>query len=53
MAAARKQAERELAGPQARQRLLRQEEITAEVTELAAGETASQSVNLSVIRGEH
>jgi F-type H+-transporting ATPase subunit gamma len=41
MAAARKQVERELDDLQARQRLVRQEEITAEVIELAAGETAS------------
>jgi F-type H+-transporting ATPase subunit gamma len=45
MAAARKQVERQLAELQARQRLVRQEEITAEVIELAAGETASR-VNL-------
>jgi F-type H+-transporting ATPase subunit gamma len=43
MAAARKQVERELAVLRARQRLVRQEEITAEVIELAAGETASQA----------
>ena len=43
MAAARKQVERELAQLQARQRLVRQEEITAEVIELAAGESASQA----------
>jgi len=42
MAAARQQVERTLAELQARQRLVRQEEITAEVIELAAGETASQ-----------
>ena len=42
MAAARKQVERQLSALQARQRLVRQEEITAEVIELAAGETASQ-----------
>ncbi len=42
MAAARKQVERELAHLQARQRLVRQEEITAEVIELAAGESASR-----------
>jgi F-type H+-transporting ATPase subunit gamma len=42
MAAARKQVERQLAQLQARQRLVRQEEITAEVIELAAGETASR-----------
>jgi F-type H+-transporting ATPase subunit gamma len=45
MAAARKQVERQLGQLQARQRLVRQEEITAEVIELAAGETASR-VNL-------
>ncbi len=43
MAAARKQIERRLAKLQARQRLVRQEEITAEVIELAAGETASRA----------
>ena len=53
MAAARKQVERQLSRLQARQRLVRQEEITAEVVELAAGETASQLVNLSAIRREH
>jgi F-type H+-transporting ATPase subunit gamma len=42
MAAARRQVERELSQLQGRQRLVRQEEITAEVIELAAGETASQ-----------
>jgi F-type H+-transporting ATPase subunit gamma len=47
MAAARKQVERQLSRLQARQRLVRQEEITAEVIELAAGETASQSGSLS------
>jgi F-type H+-transporting ATPase subunit gamma len=41
MAAARDQVGRELAGLQARQRLVRQEEITAEVIELAAGEVAT------------
>jgi F-type H+-transporting ATPase subunit gamma len=41
MSAARSQVERQLATLQARQRLVRQEEITAEVIELAAGETAS------------
>jgi F-type H+-transporting ATPase subunit gamma len=46
MAAARKQVERQLSRLQARQRLVRQEEITAEVIELAAGETASQSGRL-------
>jgi F-type H+-transporting ATPase subunit gamma len=42
MAAARKQVERQLAQLQTHQRLVRQEEITAEVIELAAGETASR-----------
>jgi F-type H+-transporting ATPase subunit gamma len=42
MAAARKQVQRELGQLQARQRRVRQEEITAEVIELAAGESASQ-----------
>ncbi len=43
MAAARSQIERQLAALQATQRLVRQEEITAEIIELAAGETASRS----------
>jgi F-type H+-transporting ATPase subunit gamma len=42
MAAARDQVGRELATLQARQRLVRQEEITAEVIELAAGEEATR-----------
>jgi len=41
MAAAHSHIERQLVSLQARQRLLRQEEITAEIIELAAGETAS------------
>ena len=45
MAAARKQVERQLAQLQSHQRLVRQEEITAEVIELAEGETANR-VNL-------
>jgi len=47
MAAARKQVERQLSQLQGCQRLVRQEEITAEVIELAAGETASQRGRLS------
>jgi len=43
MAAARSQIERQLSSLQATQRLVRQEEITAEIIELAAGETASRS----------
>ncbi len=43
MAAARTQIERRLGALQARQRLVRQEEITAEIIELAAGETASRA----------
>jgi F-type H+-transporting ATPase subunit gamma len=43
MAAARHQIERQLFALQATERLVRQEEITAEIIELAAGETASQS----------
>ncbi|MDR3372403.1 MAG: F0F1 ATP synthase subunit gamma, partial [Ancalomicrobiaceae bacterium] len=43
MAAAHGQVERQMASLQARQRLVRQEEITAEVIELAAGETASHA----------
>ncbi|MEJ0069371.1 MAG: FoF1 ATP synthase subunit gamma [Pseudomonadota bacterium] len=42
MAAARNQIERQLAALQATQRLVRQEEITAEIIELAAGEAASR-----------
>ena len=41
MAAARHQIERQLSALQAMQRQVRQEEITAEIIELAAGETAS------------
>jgi F-type H+-transporting ATPase subunit gamma len=44
MAAARHQIERQLASLQATQRHVRQDEITAEIIELAAGETASHSV---------
>jgi F-type H+-transporting ATPase subunit gamma len=43
MAAARSQIERQLSALQATQRQMRQEEITAEIIELAAGETASRS----------
>ncbi|MDN3564128.1 FoF1 ATP synthase subunit gamma [Paeniroseomonas aquatica] len=43
MASARNQIERRLAELQARQRLVRQEEITAEIIELAAGETAGRA----------
>ncbi len=46
MATARKQVERQLGELQARQRLVRQEEITAEVIELAAGETANEPVRV-------
>lgn len=42
MAAARSQIERKLSALQATQRRVRQEEITAEIIELAAGESASQ-----------
>ena len=42
MAAARRQVEQQLAELQATQRIVRQEEITAEIIELAAGETASR-----------
>ena len=42
MAAARNQIERQLSSLQATRRLIRQEEITAEIIELAAGETASR-----------
>lgn len=41
MAAARNQIERRLAELEARQRLVRQEEITAEIIELAAGRAAA------------
>ncbi len=43
MASARNQIERRLATLEATQRRVRQEEITAEIIELAAGETASRS----------
>ncbi|MDR3460975.1 MAG: F0F1 ATP synthase subunit gamma [Beijerinckiaceae bacterium] len=43
MAAAHHQIERQLSELQARQRILRQEEITEEIIELAAGETASKT----------
>ena len=43
MASARHQIERQLASLQATQRTVRQEDITAEIIELAAGETASHS----------
>jgi F-type H+-transporting ATPase subunit gamma len=42
MASTRNQIERQLAGLQATERQVRQEEITAEIIELAAGETASR-----------
>jgi F-type H+-transporting ATPase subunit gamma len=45
MEAARHQIERQLAALLATQRHIRQEEITAEIIELAAGETASQSIH--------
>ena len=43
MASARRQIERKLSALQATQRIVRQQEITAEIIELAAGETASRS----------
>ena len=43
MASARNQIERRLSALQATQRQVRQEGITAEIIELAAGETASRS----------
>jgi F-type H+-transporting ATPase subunit gamma len=43
MASARHQIERQLSSLQATQRAVRQEEITAEIIELAAGETASHT----------
>ena len=43
MGSARKQIERELSSLQATQRQVRQEDITAEIIELAAGETASRT----------
>jgi F-type H+-transporting ATPase subunit gamma len=45
MEAAHQQIERQLASLRAMQRHVRQEEITAEIIELAAGETASQPVS--------
>jgi F-type H+-transporting ATPase subunit gamma len=43
MASARSQIERKLSALLATQRIIRQEEITAEIIELAAGETAGRS----------
>jgi F-type H+-transporting ATPase subunit gamma len=43
MASAHRQIDRQLSALQATQRIVRQEEITAEIIELAAGETASRS----------
>ena len=43
MASARSQIERQLSSLQATKRIVRQQEITAEIIELAAGETASHS----------
>ncbi len=43
MAAARNQIERQLSSLQSARLIVRQDEITAEIIELAAGETASQS----------
>ncbi len=43
MASARHQIERQLSALQAMQRMVRQEEITAEIIELAAGETAGRT----------
>jgi F-type H+-transporting ATPase subunit gamma len=43
MAAARTQIEQQLTALQATQRRVRQEDITAEIIELSAGETASQA----------
>jgi F-type H+-transporting ATPase subunit gamma len=45
MASARHQIERQLSSLQGTQRLVRQEEITEEIIELASGETASRSGN--------
>jgi F-type H+-transporting ATPase subunit gamma len=49
MEAARHQIERQLAALIATQRHVRQEEITAEIIELAAGERASQSVRKRIV----
>jgi F-type H+-transporting ATPase subunit gamma len=43
MAAARREIDRQLDELRATQRLVRQDEITAEIVELAAGETASRA----------
>jgi F-type H+-transporting ATPase subunit gamma len=51
MASARTQIERQLSTLQATQRIVRQEEITAEIIELAAGETASRSDPLRRLPG--
>ncbi len=45
LASAHSQIERQLSALQATQQIVRQEEITAEIIELAAGETASRSNN--------
>jgi F-type H+-transporting ATPase subunit gamma len=44
MASARKEIDRQLASLRATQRQVRQEDITAEIIELAAGETASRTI---------
>ena len=44
MASAHQQVERQLSSLQSTQRVVRQEEITAEIIELAAGETASRDI---------
>ena len=50
MASAHSQIERQLAALQATQRIVRQGEITAEIIELAAGETASRSRQINSTR---
>ena len=47
MASARKEIDRQLASLRATQRQVRQEDITAEIIELAAGETASRKIGRS------
>jgi len=53
MASARRQIERQLSALQATQRIVRQEEITAEIIELAAGETASRSEHAGSDSAKH
>lgn len=51
MASARKEIDRQLAALKATQRQVRQEDITAEIIELAAGETASRTIGRARMEG--